>query len=105
MLQLRSACPIASALHIIGEKWSLIIIRSMVMGASNYSDFLSTSEKISTNILAERLRLLEGAGLILQATPHQGSIRGYYRLTTKGAALIPTLQELARWGATQIPNR
>lgn len=105
MTQFRSACPIASALDIVGDKWSLVIIRSMVVGATSYSDLLSTPEKISTNILAERLRRLEDAGLIMQAQPRQGSIRGAYALTAKGAALIPALQELARWGETQIPGR
>lgn len=105
MTQFRSGCPIASTLDIIGDKWSLVIVRSMVMGATSYSDFVSTAEKISTNILAERLRRLEDAGLIMQAQPRQGSIRGAYALTAKGAALIPALQELARWGETQIPDR
>ncbi|MBT1155452.1 helix-turn-helix transcriptional regulator [Aminobacter anthyllidis] len=105
MTQFRSGCPIASALDIIGDKWSLVIIRSMVVGATSYSDLLSTPEKISTNILAERLRRLEDAGLIRQSQPRQGSIRGAYALTTKGAALIPVVQELARWGETQIPDR
>lgn len=105
MTQFRSACPIASALDIVGDKWSLVIIRSMVMGATSYSDFLSTPEKISTNILAERLRRLEDAGLIVQAQSRQGATRGAYALTAKGAALIPALQELARWGETQLPDR
>jgi len=77
----------------------------MVMGATSYSDFLSTPEKISTNILAERLRRLEQAGLIVQSHPRQGSIRGAYELTDKGAALIPALQELARWGEIHLPDR
>jgi DNA-binding HxlR family transcriptional regulator len=105
MTTFRSGCPIASALDIVGDRWSLVIIRSMVVGASSYSDFLASAEKIATNILAERLRRLESAGLIVQTQPRQGSIRGTYALTAKGAGLIPALQELARWGEENIPDR
>ncbi|MCX7305169.1 MAG: helix-turn-helix domain-containing protein [Hyphomicrobiales bacterium] len=104
-MNFRSGCPIASALDIVGDKWSLVIIRSMVMGATSYSDFLKTPEKIATNILAERLRRLELAGLILQAQARRGSIRGTYALTPKGAGLIPALQALGQWGEQNIPGR
>jgi DNA-binding HxlR family transcriptional regulator len=77
----------------------------MVVGASSYSDFLGTPEKIATNILAERLRRLEAAGLITEVRPRKGTIRGTYALTRKGAGLIPALQELARWGEENIPGR
>ena len=101
----RSNCPIASALDIVGDKWSLVIIRALLMGASSYSDFLDQPEKIATNILAERLRRLEDEGLILRASDRKGSIRGGYALSAKGAGLIPVLQELARWGEVNIPDR
>ena len=105
MTKFRSGCPIASALDIIGDKWSLVIIRSMVVGATSYSDFLAAPERIATNILAERLRRLESAGLIAQTNPRKGSIRGIYTLTAKGAGLIPALQALAQWGRENIPDR
>lgn len=105
MTQFRSGCPIASTLDIVGDKWSLLLLRSMVVGATSYSDFLGAAEKISTNILSERLRRLEEAGLITQVHRRQGSHRGAYALTARGAALIPALQELARWGETHLPDR
>lgn len=105
MVKFRSGCPIASALDIVGDKWSLVIIRSMVMGASSFSDLLAAPEKIATNILAERLRRLEAAGLIVQARPRQGSIRGTYALTATGAGLILVVQALARWGHATIRER
>lgn len=105
MIEFRSGCPIASTLDIVGDKWSLLLLRSMVVGATSYSDFLATPEGISTNILADRLRRLEEAGVIVQKQQRQGSHRGAYALTAKGAALIPALQELARWGETHIPER
>lgn len=105
MIEFRSGCPIASTLDIVGDRWSLVIIRSMVMGAKSYSDFQAQPEKISTNILAERLRRLREAGLIAQAGVRVGHARGSYRLTEKGAALLPVIQALARWGETQLPDR
>ena len=105
MTQFRSGCPIASTLDIVGDKWSLLLLRSMVVGATSYSDFLGAAEKISTNILSERLRRLEEAGLITQVHQRQGSHRGAYALTARGAALIPALQELARWGEAYLPDR
>lgn len=105
MIKFRTSCPIASALDIVGDKWSLVIIRSMVVGATSYSDFLAMAEKIATNILAERLQRLESAGLIRQTQARQGATRGAYALTAKGAALIPALQALARWGEEELPDR
>lgn len=104
-MRFRSQCPIASALDIVGDKWSLVVLRSMVVGATSYSDFLAMPERIATNILAERLRRLEEAGLIRQMQSRQGSIRGAYALTRKGAGLIPALQEIARWGEENIADR
>ena len=105
MTKFRSGCPIASTLDIVGDKWSLLLLRSMVVGATSYSDFLAAPEKISTNILADRLHRLEEAGLIRRLHERQGSIRGAYALTARGAALIPALQELARWGEANLPGR
>lgn len=105
MTQYRSGCPIASALDIVGDKWSLLLLRSMVVGATSYSDLLAAPEKISTNILSDRLHRLEEAGLIWQVHRRRGSHRGAYALTQKGAGLIPALQELARWGEAHLPDR
>jgi DNA-binding HxlR family transcriptional regulator len=99
----RSACPVASALDLVGDKWSLVIVRSMLAGASRYSDFLAAPEKIATNILADRLRRLEAAGIIARADEEPG--RSRYRLSRKGADLLPVLQALARWGCAHIEGR
>lgn len=105
MTSYRSGCPIASALDLVGDRWSLVILRSMVMGATSYSELLAEQERISTNILADRLRQLASAGLIVRTRARQGTNPGAYALTEKGAALIPTLQALAQWGQTYIPDR
>lgn len=105
MTQFRSGCPIASALDLVGDKWTLVILRAMAMGATSYSDLSRQAERIASNILADRLTRMEAAGLIVAAQPRQGSIRGAYRLTEKGAALLPVIQDLARWGEAHIPDR
>lgn len=99
----RSACPLASALDIVGDKWSLIVLRGFFIGYSRYGDFLKAPETISTNILADRLKSLECTGLI-ERIPG-ASARSRYRLTRKGANLLPVLQELARWGLEHIAER
>ena len=105
MVEFRSGCPIASALDLIGDKWSLVIVRSMAMGATSYSDLARQPEKIATNILADRLARMEQAGLVIEVTKRQGVRRGAYRLTDKGARLLPAIQALARWGEAELPDR
>lgn len=105
MTDFRSPCPITSSLDIVGDKWTLVLLRSMAMGARSYSDFLDFPEKIATNILATRLASMKGAGLIEIEKQSRGRRRGIYRLTPKGADLLPVLQALARWGETHIPDR
>lgn len=100
----RSSCPVVSALDVIGDKWSLVIVRSMLVGASRYSDFLRAPEKIATNILADRLKKLEAAGIVERFAGEEAS-RSSYRLTRKGADLLPVIQALARWGYTHLEGR
>lgn len=104
-MDFRSGCPIASTLDLVGDRWSLVVVRSMIMGARSYSDLLAAPEGISTNILADRLRRLEEAGIIRRMTARRGAAKGAYGLTPGGAALLPILQEMARWGERQIPGR
>ena len=105
MTDFRSPCPITSSLDIVGDKWTLVLLRSMAMGARSYSDFLDFPEKIATNILAARLASMEEEGLIEVEQPASGRRRGIYRLRRKGADLLPVLQALALWGETHIPGR
>ena len=97
----RSGCPLASALDIVGDKWSLVVLRGFFIGFSRYGDFLKAPESIATNILADRLKSLECAGLI-ERLPDAAS---RYRLTRKGADLLPVLQQLTHWGLEHIPDR
>jgi DNA-binding HxlR family transcriptional regulator len=100
----RSLCPIATTLDLVGDKWSLIIIRDMMVGKSKYGEFLESPEGITTNILANRLRRMEETGLI-EKTPYQAHPPRYaYGLTERGKSLLPVLQEICRWANAQMPG-
>ena len=104
--QFRSRCAIASALDIIGDKWTLVVIRSLMLGAASYSDLLGAPERIATNILADRLNRLESWGLVESAPAAPGAkARGRYQLTAAGADLLPILQAIAAWGEAHLPDR
>ena len=101
----RSTCPIANVLDLVGDKWSLLIVRDMLIHDKHrYGDFLASSEGITTNILADRLKKLEAYGL-LEKTPYQHNpVRHEYYLTEKGQALRPMIMEMVNWGLTYIPG-
>lgn len=103
--EFRSGCPIASALEIVGDRWTLVILRDFVNGKTRFKDFLDSPERIASNILSARLTAMERAGLIASRPYQQRPQRHEYRLTAKGAALLPTLQALCRWGEAQIAGR
>lgn len=94
----RSDCPISSALDIFGDKWSLLILRDMLFkGKNTYGDFLAGEEKIATNILADRLLLLECSGIITKHKHPDSRAKILYKLTQKGIDLIPVLVEIIEW--------
>jgi DNA-binding HxlR family transcriptional regulator len=101
----RSGCPLAAALDLVGDKWSLVIIRDMIVNKRKYQDFLASPEGIPTNILANRLKSLEAKGIIEKRPYQTRPLRCEYRLTAKGADLLPVLQQLALWGHRHIPGR
>jgi len=99
----RSVCPISSGLDILGDKWSLIIVRDLIShGTRTYSEFLEAPEHVSTNILAARLRLLAAVGIIERTNPHASARNNAYQLTTSGHALRPVLEELAKWSQSHL---
>lgn len=101
---MRSPCPIANTLDIIGDKWTLLVIRDLLAGKSTYSDFQSSPEGIPTNILANRLKRLAGYGLIQKTPYQQRPVRYAYRLTDKGRLLGPVLKEMSAWGMKNIAS-
>lgn len=94
----RSPCPVACSLDIFGDKWTLLVIRDLMLGRSRFKDFAGSPEGIPTNILAERLeRLLEAK--VIETTPtSEGARRLAYRLTKKGTALAPIVRAMRDWG-------
>jgi DNA-binding HxlR family transcriptional regulator len=100
----RSPCPIASSLDVIGDKWTMVILRDLLTGKSRYSEFLASPERITTNILADRLERMEVSGLILRQPYQVRPVRYEYRLTEKGRGLHPTLRALCRWANEFLPG-
>ncbi|MBL4762375.1 MAG: helix-turn-helix transcriptional regulator [Gammaproteobacteria bacterium] len=96
----RSHCPINFAQEIFGDKWSLLIIRDLMFKEKKYyGEFLSSDEKISTNILANRLEKLEEDGLITKTIDSENNAKKIYALTEKGIDLLPMLLEIITWSA------
>jgi len=93
-----SGCPVAFGLDTFGDRWTLLVIREMMLhGKSTYSDFLEIDEAISTNILADRLKHLETEGIIEKVRDPENGRSFIYSLTPKGADLAPVLMEIIRW--------
>jgi len=104
-LDWRSDCPIASGLDIVGDKWSLVIVRDLIQhGTRTYSEFGESPEGISTNILAARLKWLTSVGVIEHVDPERSARNNAYQLTARGAALRPVLEELAKWSQSNLKS-
>lgn len=100
----RSGCPIVNSLDILGDKWTLVILRDLVIGKKTYSDLANSPEKIPTNRLAERLKRLDNEGIVKKSLYQEHPKRYEYLLTQKGKDIMPILQELARWGNKYIKD-
>jgi DNA-binding HxlR family transcriptional regulator len=101
---LRSPCAVACTLDLVGDKWSLLVIRDLLRGNVTYGDLQNSPEGIPTNILADRLKRLEHAGLIAKSAYQEHPVRYVYGLTENGKALRDVLRALVRWGKTYIPG-
>ncbi|HEY8716222.1 MAG TPA: helix-turn-helix domain-containing protein [Candidatus Acidoferrum sp.] len=96
----RSSCPLNASVEILGDRWSLLIIRDMMLrGFRSYKQFLDSYERIATNILAERLRKLEAYGIIAAKSDPGDGRKVVYSLTQKGMDLAPILTEMVLWAA------
>lgn len=101
----RSNCPVAIALEIIGDRWSLLVVRDMLLlGKRHYGEFLDGPEGISTNILADRLKRLEEAGMITKQIDADARGRPAYYLTPKGKALAPVIDAIMDWASKWLPR-
>lgn len=101
----RSDCPIGCALDVFGDKWSLLIIRDiMLRGKLSYSEFLTSEEKIATNILVNRLSVLEAEHILSKQVSPTNKSKFVYSLTEKGIDLLPIVIEIMDWGAKYNAN-
>ncbi len=98
----RSPCPVACTLDLIGDKWTLLVIRDMLFGKCYYKEFCQSPEKIATNILADRLEKLVENEIAEKWVPDAELGREAYRLTTKGKSLRSVLESVAKWGLSNI---
>ena len=103
---LRSPCPIAGALDILGDRWTLLVMRDVLFyGKRRYADFLASPEGIPTNILADRLKLLVAKGVIRSERYSLHPPRVEYVLTEKGEDLRPIMRAMVEWGIRHAGGR
>lgn len=100
----RQHCGLAHALDVLGERWSLLVLRELSLGPKRYGDLLANLPGVGTNLLAARLKRLEEAGVLRRTTLPPPANVPVYELTERGEALRPMLEELALWGYELLPE-
>lgn len=95
---LRSDCPVAAALDILGDRWTLLVVRDLLKGKKRYGEFLESGEKIPTNILASRLKTLEAEGIVEKVLYSEHPPRSEYNLTDSGQELGNIVKAMLHWG-------
>lgn len=98
----RSCCPVACTLDIVGDKWTLLVIRDLLLGRTHFKEFAAAPEGIATNILTNRLARLLEYGLIEKFPSDEVPGKEAYRLTKKGKSLGPVVRSIANWGLTHL---
>ncbi len=98
----RSVCPVACALDLIGDRWTLLVVRDLWCGKAHFKEFSASPEGIATNILADRLERLVGSGIAERYPSAERPGREAYRLTEKGKSLGPVLTALRDWGLRNV---
>ena len=100
----RSGCPMCNALDIVGDKWSLIVIRDLLGGKTTFKDFMNGPEKIASNILSQRLKWLKNHEILDFKYRRDNKKEKCYFLTNKGIGLYPVMSELMLWSAKNVNN-
>jgi DNA-binding HxlR family transcriptional regulator len=101
----RSLCPVSCTLDAVGDRWSLLVVRDLMRGKRRYAEFLESSEGIPTNILADRLKRLQAAGIISGRRYSVHPPRLEYQLTAKGEDLRPMIRAMVDWGVRHAGGR
>lgn len=91
-------CPVARTLDIVGDRWTLLIVRDMIMGLSRFSEFLEQSPGLPPKLLSDRLKRLVDHGLVERSVYSQHPLRAEYRLTDRGESLRPIIEAITAWG-------
>jgi DNA-binding HxlR family transcriptional regulator len=94
----RSKCPVSCTLDLLGDKWTLLLVRDLLLGKGTYTEFQQSPEGIPTNILAERLKRLQAAGIIEKQPYQERPVRYRYQLTNKGSDLSQVISAMIDWG-------
>jgi len=100
----RSPCPVACALDLLGDKWTLLIVRDFALGKRQFKEFLASPEGIATNILSDRLQRLTEAGLVEREALSERAHLSSYKLSPVGESLVPIVEALATWGLNHLPG-
>ena len=98
----RSSCPLVNTLDILGDKWSLVVVRDIFNGKKSFGEFLESPEKISTSVLTNRLQLLERAGITQHILSTKDKKVKWYYLTDRGIDLFPILYEMIYWSKRNL---
>ena len=101
----RSHCPVSCTLDVLGDRWSLLVVRDIVRGKKRYAEFLESSEGIPTNILADRLKRLVAKGVLRAQRYSDHPPRVDYHLTAKGEDLRPVIRAIVEWGVRHAGGR
>jgi DNA-binding HxlR family transcriptional regulator len=96
-------CPVAKTLDLVGGRWTLLIVRELLVGPQRFTDLHAALEGIPRNLLADRLRHLEAHGVVTRQELPPPAARTVYELTGPGQELLPIIGALARWGLTHLP--
>lgn len=100
----RSPCPVACTLDLLGDRWTLLVVRDLFAGKAHYGEFLASPEGIATNILAARLAMLQAAGIVRTSPSPVREGASRYELTARGRSLRPVLRAVAHWGLEHLPG-
>lgn len=100
----RSRCPVACTLDLLGDKWTLLVVRDLLLNQHTFKALQTSPERIPSNILADRLKRLEREGILQKQLYQDRPPRYTYHLTEKGRSLGPVLHAMLTWGSTHVPG-
>jgi DNA-binding HxlR family transcriptional regulator len=100
----KQICPVARTLDLIGERWTMLVLRDLFLRRSKFAEFIADSPTIPTRILSDRLKMLEERGFVAREIYSEHPLRASYHLTESGQTLAPVIEAIFRWGAEHTLN-